>query len=81
MEYERLSEGTRKLGNKGTSRYYPDYSIVEIGQTPLKNPRYLERFAVNETPLKKNISASSGFKKISKEQIGYAETEMKLSIT
>ena len=41
-----------KVGNQGTSRYYPNYSIGKIGQNWAKSPGHLRRLAVTKTPMK-----------------------------
>ena len=45
----RIRKGTRRLGNQRTSRDYPNYSIVEIGQNIEKSPGDLRRLAVTTT--------------------------------
>ena len=40
---------TRKLGNQRTSRYYPEYRIIKIGQNTEKSPGDLRRLAVTQT--------------------------------
>ena len=48
---QRISKGTRKLGNKRTSGDYPDDSI-KIGQNTKKSPGDLRRLAVTQTPVR-----------------------------
>ena len=43
------SKGTRRHGNKRTSRDYPDYSIIKIGQNTEKSPGGLRKVAVGQT--------------------------------
>ena len=47
-----IGKRTRRLRNKRTSRDYPDYSIIKIGQNTEKRPRDLRRLAVTQTAVK-----------------------------
>ena len=44
-------KGTGRDGNQRTSRYHPNYSIVEITQNTEKSPGNLRRFCVTQTPV------------------------------
>ena len=44
-----IGKGTGRLGNKRTSRYHPNYSIVENGQNTEKSPGDLRRLAATQT--------------------------------
>ena len=46
-----ISKGTRRLGNKRTSRDHPDYSIIKIGQNTEKSPGDSRRHRVIQTPV------------------------------
>ena len=59
---QRIGEGTRRLGNKRTSRDHPDYSIIQISQNTEKSPWDLRKLAVTQT-LMKNHQLTSGVKK------------------
>ena len=41
--YLRIGEGIGGIGNKGTSRDHPNYSIIKIGQNTEKSPRHLRK--------------------------------------
>ena len=49
---QRIGKGTGRRGNKKTSRDYPDYSIIRIGQNIEKSPGDLRRLAVTQTPVR-----------------------------
>ena len=51
--YQRICTRTGGLGNNGTGRNNPNYSIVEIGQNIEKIPGDLRRLAVSHIPVKK----------------------------
>ena len=40
-----------RIGNNGTGRDCPNYSIVEIGQNTEKSPEDLRRLAVSQNPV------------------------------
>ena len=47
-----VTEGlVQGLGNKKTSGYHPNYSIIEIGRNIEKSPEDLRRPAVTQTPV------------------------------
>ena len=55
--HQALSQKSKQLGTEGfenrrTSRDFPDYSIVEVGQNSEKSPGDLRRLAVTRTPVK-----------------------------
>ena len=50
--HQRIDTGSVGLGNKRTSGYHPNYSIVEIGQNAEKSPGDLSRLAVSQTPVR-----------------------------
>ena len=52
--HQRISTETGELWNHGTSRYHPNYSIVEIGLNTERSPKDLKSFAVAKTPVKKH---------------------------
>ena len=54
---ERTEKGTGRVGNQRTSRDYPNYSIIEIGQNTEKGPGDLRRLAVTQM-----LSANAGVK-------------------
>ena len=47
-----LGEGAGIVGNRRTSRDYPNYSIVKIGQNTEKSPSDLRRLTVTQTLMK-----------------------------
>ena len=49
---QRINKWTGGLWNKRTSRDYPNYYIIEIGQNTEKTPRDLRRLPVTQTPVK-----------------------------
>ena len=50
---ETIPKGLLKgLGNRMTSGYYPNYSIVEVGQNTGKSPGDLGKFAATQVPVK-----------------------------
>ena len=49
--YQRISKGSRRLGNKRTSGDHQDYSISKISQNTEKSPGDVRRFAVTQTPM------------------------------
>ena len=49
--HQRIGTGTGELGNKRTSRDYPNCSIVEISHNTEKNPRERGRLAVTQPPV------------------------------
>ena len=52
--HQKMGKETEEFVNKGTSGYYPNYSIVEIDQNTEKSPGDSRRLAVTQTPIKKN---------------------------
>ena len=51
---QRIVKVAGRIGNKNTSRDYPNNSTVKIGQNTKKSPGDLRRFAVTQTPVKGN---------------------------
>ena len=49
-----ITKGTGGLGSWWTSGDYPNYYIIENGQSTEKSPGDLKRFAVTQTPVKDN---------------------------
>ena len=49
---QRIDKMTGRLGNKKTSEYHPDYSIIKISQNIEKSPGDLRRLAVTQTTVK-----------------------------
>ena len=47
-----LVRGLKWVGNRRTSRTYPNYCIVEVNQNTDKSPRDLRTLAVTQTPVK-----------------------------
>ena len=60
-DLQRLDKGTGRNENRRTSRYHPNYSIVEIGQNTEKSPGKIRRLVVIQTALEKP-SANTGVK-------------------
>ena len=50
--HQKIATGTGGLGNKRTSGYHPNYSIVEMGQNTKTSCGNLRRLAVSQTPVK-----------------------------
>ena len=49
---QRVSKGTRRLGNQRTRRDHPDNCIIKIGQNTEKSPEYLRGLAVTQSLVK-----------------------------
>ena len=49
---QRIDTGTGGLGNKRTSKDYPNYSIIKIRQNTKKSPGDLKRVAVSQTSVR-----------------------------
>ena len=48
---KRTGKRIGRLGNKMTSRDYPDYNIIKIGQNTEKSPGDLKRLTLTQTPV------------------------------
>ena len=44
----------RRVGNRGTNRNRPNYSIVKMDQNTEKSHRDLRKLAITQTPLKEH---------------------------
>ena len=47
---QRIGKEIKRLGNKNTSRGYPNYSIIKISHNTETSPADLRRLAVTQTP-------------------------------
>ena len=47
---KRISASSGEVGNNGTSKDCPNYSIVEIGQNTEKSPGVMRKLADTQTP-------------------------------
>ncbi len=50
-----IDKETGGLGNKRTSGYHPNYSIIKIGLNTKKNPGNLRRLAVIQIPVRNHL--------------------------
>ena len=50
-----ILKGAGRVGNRRTSRDYPNYTIDEIGLNTENSPADLRRLAVTQTPLMRKI--------------------------
>ena len=50
--HQRIGRGTGGLGNKRTSKDYPKYGFIKIGQSTEKSPGDLRRLVVTQTPVR-----------------------------